>query len=152
MRKIYFIVLLIPCAWIVYAMNFSNPWINDFELAKKESKESGKPILLYFSGSDWCGVCIKLKKDLFEDEAFIKYSENNLVLMQADFPRLKKNQPEEKVKHQNDELADKYNKEGVFPHLLLLNSEGKVLKNWIGNPDLTPQQFIEELKKCHQPL
>jgi thioredoxin-related protein len=151
MKKIYFILLFIPMGWLMYSMDFSNPWITDFELAKMESRESGKPILLYFSGSDWCGICIKLKKNLFESEPFLKYSEN-LVLMQADFPRMKKHQPEEKIKMQNEKLAEKYNAEGVFPHLLLLNAEGKVLKEWVGDPSLTPEGFIEQLKKCSQPI
>jgi thioredoxin-related protein len=152
MKKIYFIVLLIPIALFIYAMNFSNPWLKDFELAKKESKESGKPILLYFSGSDWCGICIKLKRDLFETQTFEKYASDNLILMQADFPRMKKNQLDEKEKKQNELLADKYNSQGVFPHLLLLNSEGKVLKEWLGDPKVKPEGFIEQLKKCKQPL
>jgi thioredoxin-related protein len=152
MKKSYFLVLIIPLAWFVYAMNFSNPWLTDFELAKKEAKESGKPILLYFSGSDWCGICIKLKKDFFEDESFKKYASDNLILVQADFPRMKKNQLNENEKKQNESLAEKYNAEGIFPHLLLLNPEGKVLKEWLGDPQVKPEAFIEQLKKCNQHL
>jgi thioredoxin-related protein len=152
MKKSYFIILFIPLGFFIYAMDFSNPWLTDFELAKKESKASGKPILLYFSGSDWCGICIKLKKTLFEDENFQKYASDNLILMQADFPRMKKNQQEEETKKQNESLAEKYNAEGIFPHLFLINAEGKILKEWQGDPQVKPEIFIEQLKKVNQHL
>ena len=114
---------------------FGEPnWGNDFEKAKLEALEKKKLILLYFSGSDWCGPCIKLKKDVLETEDFQSFSTKNLVLLRADFPRLKKNQLEKIQTERNEKLADKYNNKGKFPLTILLDSSGKVLKEWDGYP------------------
>jgi len=56
-------------------------WRTDFEKAKTEAKSEHKLILLNFSGSDWCGPCIRLKKDIFDSETFMKYADENLVLV-----------------------------------------------------------------------
>jgi thioredoxin-related protein len=122
------------------------PWLTDFEKARSEARQQGRSILLNFSGSDWCIPCIRLTKDVFEQAPFQQYAAANLVLVRADFPRLKKNQPaKDQVKH-NEALAEKYNPAGVFPLTLLLNAEGKVLKRWEGDPKLTPDAFVEQVK------
>ena len=66
-------------------------WETDFENAKKKAEKEHKLILLNFSGSDWCGPCIRLKKEIFQSNSFINYADSNLVLVNADFPRNKKN-------------------------------------------------------------
>jgi thioredoxin-related protein len=125
----------------------TNPdWLTNFEKAKTEAKANHKLILLNFSGSDWCGPCIKLTREVFESDAFDKYAEKNLVLLNADFPRLKKNQLSKELTKHNEALADQYNKDGTFPLTLLLDENGKVLKKWVGNPGLTSEQFIEGLE------
>jgi thioredoxin-related protein len=128
-------------------LSFANPdWFTNFEKAKTEAKASHKQILLNFSGSDWCGPCIKLKREVFDAEAFNRYAAGKLVLVNADFPRLKKNQLSKDQTKQNEDLADDYNKYGNFPLTLLLDEEGKVLKKWEGNPNLTPEQFVAQLE------
>ncbi|MBK0403029.1 thioredoxin family protein [Adhaeribacter sp. BT258] len=126
----------------------TNPdWLTNFEKAKTEAKASHKLILLNFSGSDWCGPCIKLTREVFESQTFDVYADANLVRVNADFPRQKKNQlSKEQTKH-NEALADQYNKAGMFPLTLLLDEYGKVLKKWEGNPGLQPQQFVEAIKQ-----
>jgi len=99
-------------------------WVTDFEAAKKEAAERKVPILADFSGSDWCGWCIKLDSEVFSREDFQEYAKDNLVLFLADFPAAKP-QPEE-LKKQNQGLAEKYAVRG-FPTVLLLNSDGEVL-------------------------
>src|SRR5258705_691249 len=84
-------------------------WQTDCEKAKVEAKAENKLILLNFSGSDWCGPCIRLKKDIFDSETFMKYADENLVLVNADFPRLKKNMLSKELQKQNESLADTYN-------------------------------------------
>jgi thiol-disulfide isomerase/thioredoxin len=122
-------------------------WEHDFESAAKKAKEQHKLILLNFSGSDWCGPCILMKKDYFENIAFQNVA-GDLILVNADFPRKKKNAlPAEQIK-QNAVLAEKYNKEGSFPLTLLLNADGKILKSWSGKPNTTPDQWTQELKKA----
>jgi len=121
-------------------------WRTDFDRAKEEAKESKKQILLSFSGSDWCIPCIKTRKEIFEKESFIKFAETSLVLVNADFPRLKKNSLSTEQTKQNEALAERYNKDGIFPFTLLLNANGTVLKEWRGFPDMTPEIFVSQIK------
>lgn len=109
-------------------------WGGDFEKARTEATQNNKYILLNFCGSDWCGPCIKLKKDIFESEDFQQYADGHLVLVRADFPRQKKNQLDAKQTAHNEALAEKYNPQGKFPFTLLLDANGKVLKEWDGYP------------------
>src|SRR4051794_6951886 len=62
-------------------------WLTNFKQAQEEAKSSKKLILLNFTGSDWCGWCIKLDREVFSKPAFKEYASKNLVLMEADFPR-----------------------------------------------------------------
>lgn len=121
-------------------------WEPNFENAKKTAKEKHQLILLNFSGSDWCGPCIVTRKDYFESEVFTKMANDNLILVNADFPRKKKNIGSADVVKRNEALADQYNKQGVFPLTLLLNAEGKVLKAWSGKPEVSPEQWTAEIK------
>ncbi|AXY74039.1 thioredoxin family protein [Paraflavitalea soli] len=120
-------------------------WQTDFESAKKIAKEKDRLILLNFSGSDWCGPCIRLRKEIFDGNAFSQMADSVLVLVNADFPRNKKNQlPKEQQKH-NEALADQYNPQGKFPFTLLLTAEGKVVRSWDGLPT-DGNQFVEQVK------
>lgn len=122
-------------------------WLTNFEQAKLEASQRNRYILLNFSGSDWCAPCIRLKNEFFLSTAFIEFSEQNLVLANADFPRLKKNQLEKNQVQHNEALAEKYNPEGRFPLTVLLDASGKELKSWDGMPRKSPQEFVDELKK-----
>lgn len=121
-------------------------WGSDFSTAQQNAKQQHRLILLNFSGSDWCGPCIKLKKDVFESAEFTAYAEGNLELIRADFPRLKKNQLAKDQQAKNDALAEKYNSSGKFPLTLLINEQGKVLKEWEGyQPSVA--KFLAEIKQ-----
>jgi thioredoxin-related protein len=120
-------------------------WLGDFNEAKKEAGDKHHLILINFSGSDWCGPCIRLRKEILESEAFENYASAHLVLVRADFPRQKKNQPSEEQKKLNEVLADKYNADGKFPFTLLVDENGKVLRSWDGFPDESPEQFIAQI-------
>jgi thioredoxin-related protein len=109
-------------------------WGSDFDKAKADAAQNHKYILLNFCGSDWCGPCIKLKKDIFESADFAQYANDNLVLVRADFPRLKKNQLDARQTAHNEALAEKYNNQGKFPLTVLIDSNGKVVKEWDGYP------------------
>jgi thioredoxin-related protein len=126
----------------------ASDWITDFEKAKKEAAASGKMVLLNFSGSDWCGPCIKMKKEIFESSIFSDYAAANLILVRADFPRLKKNKLSKELTKSNEALAAKYNKKGDFPCTVLINAKGEVVKSWIGLAKLTPETMVEEVKKA----
>jgi len=120
-------------------------WEPSFDAAKKLAKEKHELILLNFSGSDWCGPCILFRKEYLESEAFTQMAADHLVLVNADFPRKKKNSPAPIILAQNEMLAERYNKNGSFPLTLLLTAEGKVLKTWEGKPEESLTEWIAEV-------
>jgi len=126
---------------------FSSPvtWLGDFSAATGEAAKSHKLIIINFSGSDWCGPCIRLRKEILESAAFESYATDHLVLVRADFPRQKKNQLSPEQIKRNEALADKYNPDGKFPFTLLINEQGKILKEWDGFPNESPEKFVEEV-------
>lgn len=100
-------------------------WLLDLEEAKQESVSSNKPILIYFTGSDWCGPCKLLKKDFFNTDAFEEKAKH-FVLLKVDMPRrIDIITPEQKVK--NKVLVKKYNKNGGYPNLVVLNKNLNVI-------------------------
>ncbi|MGE0494251.1 MAG: thioredoxin family protein [Vulcanimicrobiota bacterium] len=102
----------------------SEGWLTSYEEAVQQSKETGKPILMDFTGSNWCGWCIKLRKEVFDTPEFAKWADENVVLLELDFPQGVEQAPE--LKAQNQALLEKYQVEG-FPTILFVTSEGKVL-------------------------
>ena len=133
--------------FLMSAMLFgSTIWLTDFEQAKKQAKEHNLLILLSFSGSDWCAPCIKMKKEVFDSTPFQDFASEKLVLVNADFPRHKKNQLDKEQKSLNEKLAEQYNAGGKFPLTILLDSNGKVIKEWDGYSNMTPDSFIQELQ------
>jgi thiol-disulfide isomerase/thioredoxin len=124
----------------------SHGWLTDLDVAKKTAAEKHQLILLNFSGSDWCGPCIRLRKEIFENNIFISFADSNVVLINADFPRNKKNRLSDDQTNRNNAIADKYNPDGKFPYTLLLNANGKVVKEWDGFPNETPASFVAEIK------
>ena len=99
-------------------------WLTDFNKAKQEAAEKKLPILADFSGSDWCGWCIKLDKEVFSQKEFKAFAKDHVVLFLADFPREKELAAD--VKAQNEQLRKAYGVEG-FPTVLLLDAGGKVI-------------------------
>jgi thioredoxin-related protein len=120
-------------------------WQTDIQHAEQSAKAEHKLIVLNFSGSDWCGPCIRLHKEIFESEVFTIFANEHLVLVNADFPRSKKNQLSKEQQKKNDDLADVYNKEGIFPLTLLLTPDGKILKKWEGFPKESADEFTHEI-------
>jgi thioredoxin-related protein len=134
-------------AAIIALSGFSGTkWLTNFDEAKTEATQSHKSILINFSGSDWCIPCIRMHKEIFESDAFTKYSPDNLVLVNADFPRLKKNQLSNEQVKQNEALADQYNPKGRFPFTVLVDGNGKVLKQWDGMPNESAEKFVSEIE------
>ena len=126
-------------------LSFTN-WHNNLEAAKQLAKKEHKHILLNFSGSDWCGPCIRLHKEILETASFQKFSDTILVLVNADFPRLRKNQLPSVQQKINDAIADKYNSRGSFPFTVLLDENGRVLKQWEGFPKVSPEDFAADIQ------
>lgn len=121
-------------------------WLHTYDAALKQAKAEHKPILMVFAGSDWCKPCIMLNKQVWETETFEKYAEDNLVLLELDFPRFKKNQlPAEQLKH-NEALAEKYNTEGMFPLVVLVDENGKVITK-TGYKNGGAEAYVQHLDK-----
>jgi thioredoxin-related protein len=98
-------------------------WMTDFEAAKKKAAAENKSLLVDFTGSDWCGWCIKLVDEVFKHDAFKEGVADKFVLVELDYPRDKSKLSEETQK-QNEELKAKYSIRG-YPTILLLDSDGR---------------------------
>ena len=129
----------------ILGLSINTTWLGDFNEATTEAAKSHKYILINFSGSDWCGPCIRERKEILENEVFEKYASDHLVLVRADFPRQKKNQLSKEQTKKNEALADKYNPEGKFPYTLLVDEHGKVVKDWDGFPNESPENFVSQI-------
>lgn len=122
-------------------------WFIDFNAAKEIAVKQNKYILLSFSGSDWCAPCIKMKSEVFESQTFLSLAEEHLILVRADFPRTKKNQLSKEQASHNEALAERYNASGKFPLTLLLNANGKIVKEWDGYVFGSQDKFMNDLSK-----
>jgi thioredoxin-related protein len=118
----------------------SDEWQTDYKAALAEASKENKMVLLDFTGSDWCGWCIKLVKDTFSQPEFQKFADKHLVLVELDFPNGKPQSPE--VKLQNHQLSEKFGVEG-FPTLVLLDSKGKEVARNVGYLAGGPEAFIK---------
>ena len=125
------------------ACTYANPpqWFIYWNDAVQASALQGKPILMVFSGSDWCKPCMMLEKAVFEVPDFQEYAAQHLVLLKVDFPRKKKNSLSEAQSKHNASLAEKYNPEGEFPAILLLNDNGDLLSK-VHTRYTTADEFI----------
>lgn len=121
-------------------------WGENLENAQTDAKINHKLVLLYFSGSDWCGPCIKLKQEVLETESFQTFAKEKLNLVRADFPRMKKNQLSKEQTAYNEKLAEKYNSKGKFPLTVLINTDGKIIAEWDGYPkDLNTESLKKQI-------
>lgn len=136
---------LLICLFSITQISFSQQ-VNTLESSLTKAKQEHKKVLLYFSGSDWCAPCIKFKKTFIQNEAFQSFASENLIVVNADFPRLKKNSLSAEQTTENEKLADKYNTNGIFPLVLVLDENGKVIKKWEKLPEETIDTFLAQLK------
>lgn len=141
MKKSIFVLLFLG----LFTLSFSNApkettknlkesdaivWQSNYDDAVKLAKKKKKPMLVFFTGSDWCGPCKLLHVDLFENKEFIEFSNKNLILYKADFPRKVDGiTPEQKLK--NNELKNKFSIAG-FPTVIIINSNDEVLGKQVG--------------------
>ena len=102
-------------------------WLEDYRVALERSESENKPVLINFAGSDWCKPCIKLTREVFETPVFEEFAKGQLVLLLLDFPRLKKNKLTKQQTQHNEQMAAKYNQEGVFPLVVLIDPAGEII-------------------------
>ena len=121
-------------------------WQTDYEQALATAKAAKKCVLLDFTGSDWCGPCIQMKKVVFSKAAFLNYAKKNLVLVEVDYPRVKA--LPEKVTKQNERLMHQYGIEkSGYPTVILLNPDGKILGQLEGYSGERPADIIAWVEK-----
>jgi len=136
------------CALAVLAlsttMGFAKPgWSEDYAKSVEQGKSEKKLILLDFTGSDWCGWCMKLDKEVFSTPEFKSYAKEHLVLVELDFPQRKPQT--NKIKQQNEKLQSEFGIKG-YPTIIVLNAEGKKVGE-LGYMEGGPKAFIEALEK-----
>jgi len=117
-------------------------WLTDLDEAKKVAMKENKKLLVDFTGSDWCGYCIKLHKEVFDTPEFEKFAKD-YVLVELDFPKHKEQPAAEKAK--NQAAQKKYGVNG-FPTVIIMNTSGKVLNRAEGySPDSGPSAYLPQL-------
>jgi len=118
-------------------------WMTSLPGAQAKAKSEQKLVMMDFTGSDWCGWCIKLDKEIFSQPEFVEYAKKNLIPVELDFPRKKEQSAE--LKAANKALAKEYGIRG-YPTIIVLNSEGKKVGE-LGYMKGGPKAFIAELEK-----
>ncbi|MGK0176660.1 MAG: protein disulfide-isomerase [Zhongshania aliphaticivorans] len=139
-RSIFIALSLFSSVALVYA---GDGWKTNFEAALAEAKSQGKHVLVDFTGSDWCGWCIKLDKEVFSQNAFKQFADDELVLVEIDFPR--KKQQSEELAAQNEKLVEQFGIRG-FPTILLLSPEGELLEK-TGYKSGGAESYIAHIKE-----
>ncbi len=132
---------LLTCLALLQAGAAELQWMTDLPKAQAKAKAEHKMVMMDFTGSDWCGWCIKLNKEVFSTPEFAAYAEKNLVLVEVDFPNAKKQTSE--LKAANQALQEKYKIDG-YPTIVVLNGEGKKVGE-TGYIAGGPKPFIEKL-------
>ena len=117
-------------------------WLINLEEAVAEALASDKPILLDFTGSDWCGWCKRLHSEVFSQTEFIDYAQENLILLKLDFPKYI--QQSEETKKYNNDILSSFGVRG-FPTIVLLDSEGKEI-NRTGYQPGGAENYIKHLE------
>lgn len=138
-----FVAEAIAAAVVPAATTDTFKWETDIEVAKKRAKDENKKIIADFTGSDWCGWCIKLKKEVFDKPEFQEYAKKHYVMLELDYPRKKELPAKEKA--QNEKLSEEFQIEG-FPTILVLSARGKELAR-TGYEAGGPEKYIEHLKE-----
>jgi protein disulfide-isomerase len=136
--------LLAAGALLSLARAEESSWLTDLPKAQAKAKTENKMVLLDFTGSDWCGWCIKFDKDVLATKEFKDYAAKNLVLVQLDFPN-KKPQSDE-LKKANAALQKKYDVSG-YPTFVVLDKDGKEVGRQVGYLKGGPEAFIAKLNE-----
>ena len=118
-------------------------WLTDLPKAEAQAKAENKIILMDFTGSDWCGWCIKFKKEVLDTKEFQEYAAKNVVLVELDYPNKKEQSTD--LKKANADLKKKYKVNG-FPTLVVLDKDGKEIGRQVGYSKGGPEAFIAKLE------
>lgn len=142
-----FLVLGLVFSAAFSAATLQASWETDFKKAQEQAKADGKLLFINFTGSDWCGFCIRLDRDILSKQQFKQFADKNLVLLEVDFPRAKEQSHD--LRMQNQKLASEYEIEG-FPTIVVLNGKGETLWRFDGYFSEGPEAFIAQLEKLRK--
>ena len=134
---------MIGCFLLIQNLS-AQEWQINFEKAKDLAQKNDNNIVLVFQGSDWCAPCIKLDREVWSTDEFQNLAKDRFVMLKADFPRRKKNQLSEAQESHNKSLASKYNPNGYFPYVVVLDPSGKVLGQ-SGYEKTSPKAYFNKL-------
>jgi len=124
----------------------SQIWNNNIDEAVKEASKTNKKVLLFFSVSEQCDNCISLEKNVFKTEEFNVFANTNYILVKIDFSHKPADGLTEEMIEKNLLIVEKYNKDGFFPLVVLLNKNARVLGKTGIYKQETPSQFINLLQ------
>lgn len=146
-RWVWLLLLWVLGGWGCGPERAQLPWLTDFRLAQAQARQQGRPLLVEFTGSDWCPPCKQLKARILETRVFADYAASNLVLIEVDFPRWKPQS--EAQKQANQELQSKFLVEG-YPTVILLGPDGQTWGRQVGLPVTKPAEFIAWIEDQRQ--
>ena len=137
--------ILLCCFFIgVIFTSQAQEWLTDIDEAKKIASEKNRKIILVFQGSDWNGMCKRLEKEMWTNPEFTAYAKDHFVMLKADFPRREENRLSEVQQEKNNKLSEKYNLDGDFPLVVVLDKQGEVL-GMTGYKKVSPYMYIKLL-------
>ena len=120
MKKVFITLLIVLGSFTVQAQELK--WETDINQAMKISNKTNKPLLLFFTGSDWCGWCIRLQKEVLKTPEFAKWAKANVVLVELDFPRAATQT--DAIKMQNNGMQQAFQVQG-FPTVWFATAKQK---------------------------
>ncbi len=122
-------------------------WHNDLAAAQAMAKSTNRPLVVVFSGSDWCKPCVTYEQEVFAQPAFTAYAATRLVLAHFDYPRLPKNQLPAAQAKLNAAAAAQLNREGDFPLAVIVSPQGQVMAKtgYIAGGPAAFQKYVEKI-------
>jgi len=127
MKHLLLLLFFILSSINVFAQDSELTWVTNIDTAKAYAEAQDKNILLVFAGSDWCRPCIQFKNDILESTDFQEWGMDKLVILYLDFPAKKKNRLSSEETEHNELLAERFNKSGIFPNIILINPSEEIL-------------------------
>lgn len=146
MKRLFLLILFSTILFFsAHAQDIVPHFYANIDSAKQEAAEKEVPILMVFAGSDWCRPCMQFKQQVLANEAFQAYADTELVILYLDFPAKKKNQLASDQLIHNEALAERFNKSGAFPYLVLMDHQEEVLATLVYRQQQA-ETFVQEVQ------
>src|SRR5690606_14373712 len=138
MKRCAFVLPLLFCG----TLGFSQEWISDLSMALRQASAQNKEVLLYFSVPDACTACEKLEEKVFSSPTWLSFAKENFVLAKPSFEA----SASFASKAENLLIVEKYNKDGFFPFVVILDKNGKIVGKTGNYNDEHPDAYIAMLE------